>query len=72
MERIVKKLRERWPEVEFVRGDSGFCRDEIMSWCEQNEKMNYVFGLAKTSVNKEIKARWPGASDSHSTQRRHG
>ena len=35
LERIVKKLREAWPEVRIiVRGDSGFCRDEIMSYCE--------------------------------------
>ena len=48
LERIVKKLRAAWPEVRIiVRGDSGFCRDEIMSYCEQNEKMDYVLGLAK-------------------------
>ena len=48
LERIVQKLREVWPEVRIiVRGDSGFCRDEIMSYCEHNEKMDYVLGLAK-------------------------
>ncbi len=58
LERIVKKLREAWPEVRIiVRGDSGFCRDEIMSYCEQNEKMEYVLGLAKNErLNKEIEA----------------
>jgi len=56
LERIVKKLRQAWPEVRIiVRGDSGFCRDEIMRYCEQNEKMDYVLGLAKNSrLNKEI------------------
>src|SRR5262249_61828362 len=50
LERIVKKLREVWPEVRIiVRGDSGFCRDEIMSYCEKNEKIDYVLGLAKNS-----------------------
>ena len=50
LERIVQKLREVWPEVRIiVRGDSGFCRDEIMSYCEHNEKMDYVLGLAKNS-----------------------
>jgi hypothetical protein len=58
LERIVKKLRQAWPEVRIiVRGDSGFCRDEIMSLCEQNDKMDYVFGLAKNErLNKEIEA----------------
>jgi hypothetical protein len=54
LERIVKKLRQAWPEVRIiVRGDSGFCRDEIMRYCEQNEKMDYVFGLAKNERLKK-------------------
>jgi hypothetical protein len=56
LERIVKKLRQGWPEVRIiVRGDSGFCRDEIMSWCEHNEKVDYVLGMAKNErLNREI------------------
>jgi len=47
VQRIVKRLRFTWPEVEIVlRADSGFCRDELMSWCEKN-RVGYVFGLAK-------------------------
>lgn len=47
LERIVVQLRERWPNVRLIaRGDSGFARDEIMSWCEENE-VDYVFGLQK-------------------------
>jgi len=47
VERIVRRLRFTWPEVEIVlRADSGFCRDEMMSWCEQN-RVGYVFGLAR-------------------------
>jgi hypothetical protein len=58
LERIVKKLRAAWPEVRIiVRGDSGFCRDEIMSYCEQNQKVDYVLGLAKNSrLNQQIEA----------------
>ena len=45
--RIVHQIRTRWPEVEIViRADSGFCREEIMSWCEANE-VGFVLGLAK-------------------------
>jgi hypothetical protein len=55
LKRIVPRLREVWPEVELVvRGDSGFCRDPIMTWCEEN-KVDYVFGLAKNPrLKKEI------------------
>jgi len=67
LERIVGKLRQRWPEVRIiVRGDSGFCRDGIMSFCEQNEKMDYVFGLAKNErLNKEIAAEMAQAHEIH-------
>jgi hypothetical protein len=45
--RIVTQLRQRWPEVSIVlRADSGFCREELMGWCEQNH-VDYVFGLAR-------------------------
>jgi hypothetical protein len=45
--RIVEQIRERWPEVRItLRGDSGFCRDELMSWCEQHG-VDYVFGFAR-------------------------
>ncbi len=45
--RIVKQIREAWPDVQIVlRGDSGFCREKLMAWCEANG-VDYVFGLAK-------------------------
>jgi hypothetical protein len=47
MERVVTQIRLRWPEVRIVvRGDSGFCVDELMTWCEQN-RVDYVFGMAR-------------------------
>jgi hypothetical protein len=47
IERIVKQIRAAWPEVSIVlRGDSGFCREELMAWCE-NHQVDYVFGLAR-------------------------
>lgn len=57
VERIVKQIRARWPEVRIVlRADSGFCRDELMSWCEANQ-VHYVFGLARNQrLRKSIDA----------------
>ena len=44
--RIVARIRARWPKVRIVlRGDSGFCREELMAWCEA-EGVAYLFGLA--------------------------
>ena len=54
LERIVRRLREAWPQVRItVRGDSGFSNDELMVWCEE-EGIDYVLGLAK---NERLKRR---------------
>ena len=46
---IVSQIRAKWPKVKIViRGDSGFCRENIMAWCEAN-RVDYVLGLAKNS-----------------------
>ena len=66
VQRIVARLRERLPGVRIVlRGDSGFCREELMRWCE-SEGVEYVFGMARNArlqrrlVNamKKAKGRW--------------
>lgn len=47
VERIVKQIRQRWPEVKIIlRGDSGFCAEELLSWCENN-RVHYVVGVAR-------------------------
>jgi len=52
--RIVAQLRAAWPEVKIVlRGDSGFCRNELMSWCEAN-RVDFVFGLARNQRLRKI------------------
>jgi hypothetical protein len=44
--RIVAQIRDRWPQTTIViRADSGFCRDDLMTWCEAND-VEYVLGLA--------------------------
>lgn len=47
LQRIVAALRQAWPRVKIlVRGDSGFCREPLMRWCEANG-VDFLFGLAK-------------------------
>ena len=47
VERIVRQIRTRWPKVRILlRADSGFCREELMVWCE-NHGVDYVFGFAR-------------------------
>jgi hypothetical protein len=53
LKRIVKQIRSVWSQVRIVvRGDSGFCREELMAWCEA-EGVDYLLGLAK---NERLKA----------------
>jgi DDE family transposase len=45
--RIIAQIRARWPHMEIIlRADSGFARDDLMSWCEDNG-IDYIFGLAR-------------------------
>jgi Transposase DDE domain group 1 len=47
VERIVRRIRARWPRVRILlRADSGFAREAIMAWCEAN-RVDFVFGLAR-------------------------
>jgi hypothetical protein len=47
--RIVAQIRARWPHVRILlRADSGFAREALMAWCEQN-RVDYVFGLARNA-----------------------
>ena len=47
MARIVTRIRARWPQVRILlRADSGFAREALMAWCENNG-VDYLFGLAK-------------------------
>ena len=56
LQRMVKQIRAVWPQVRIVvRGDSGFCREELMAWCEA-EGVDYLLGLAKNErLQAEIK-----------------
>ena len=57
LNRIVGRIRQAWPEVKIIiRADSGFCREDLMSWCEdEKNRVDYVLGLAKNErLKKEI------------------
>ena len=71
VERVITQIRARWPDVKIVlRADSGFCREELMSWCEHNA-VEYVFGLARNerlvrAIGEELQT---AAAESIATQR---
>ena len=53
---IVAKIRQRLGKKVriIIRADSGFCRDEILTWIERQRRTNYVVGLAKNAVLKKL------------------
>jgi len=53
--KVVAAIRQRCPKARIIlRADSGFCREEIMAWCEDQPvhlgPLYYCFGLARNSV----------------------
>lgn len=55
--RITAQIRRRWPRVRILlRADSGFCREDLMAWCETH-RVDYLFGLARNDrLTAEIAA----------------
>ena len=50
---LVKRFREVWPKVKIIfRGDSGFCRYQMLRWCEKHD-VKYIVGIAQ---NKRLLA----------------
>jgi hypothetical protein len=64
--RVVQQIRQRWPRVRIIlRADSGFCREELMGWCEQN-RVDYVFGLARNArLQRKIAPQFGEAKQQH-------
>jgi len=54
LQRIIGRIRRAWPRVKIlIRGDSGFCREPIMAWCEA-DGVDYLFGLAQNKRLLEL------------------
>jgi len=46
---LVKRIRKTWQDTKIIfRGDSGFCRDLMLRWCEKNN-VTYVVGIAQNN-----------------------
>ena len=52
---LVKGIRAHWPDTRIlVRGDSGFCRQRLLRWCEKRGVF-YVIGLARNErLQREV------------------
>ena len=46
---LVKRLRQAFPKVKIIfRGDGGFCRPHLLSWCDRHG-VGYIVGIAKNN-----------------------
>lgn len=46
---LSKRFREVWPDVKIVfRADSGFCKHQMMNWCDKNS-IDYIIGISQNS-----------------------
>ena len=46
---LVKRFREVWPDVRIIfRGDSGFCRDRMLRWCDRHD-IGYIVGIIRNA-----------------------
>jgi hypothetical protein len=44
---LVQRLRTEWPDAKIIyRGDSGFCREKVLLWCDLYN-VDYIVGYAK-------------------------
>lgn len=58
---LVTRLRQAWPRVRIiVRGDSGFCRQRLIRWCERHG-VDYVIGVARNARLHRIVEGWEHA-----------
>lgn len=65
---LVNRLREAWPDVRIiVRGDSGFCRQRLIRWCERRD-VGYVVGVARNARLQRIVEGWEWLLEHRYTQ----
>jgi hypothetical protein len=49
LERIVFQIRQQWPDVQIIfRADSGFCRSDLLDWCDAHG-VDYVVGMKRST-----------------------
>ena len=65
---LVTRLRQDWPQVRIVvRGDSGFCRQRLIRWCERHA-VGYVIGVARNARLHRFVEGWEGEMQAQYTE----
>ena len=55
LKRIIGLIREKWQDTHIIiRGDSAYSREDIMKWCEQQPRVDYVLAMG---TNNQLQLR---------------
>ena len=56
LQKIVTRIRQRWPDVRItIRGDGHFSDDRLMSWCEATPGLEFIVGMPSNArLLKEV------------------
>ena len=55
LKRIIGLIREKWQDTYIIiRGDSAYSREDIMKWCSQQQRVDYILAMA---TNNQLKLR---------------
>lgn len=67
---LVTFIRHHWPDVQIIfRGDSGFCRQLVLNWCERN-RVDYLVGIARNSrLEALVEPLWKHLEPRHAARR---
>ncbi len=62
---LVKRFRQTWPQVKIVfRGDSGFCRHKMLTWCKRHN-VSYIVGIAQNKRLNALATPWQKEAEKH-------
>ena len=55
LKRIIGLIREKWQDTHImIRGDSAYSREDIMNWCEDEPRIDYVLAMG---TNNQLQLR---------------
>lgn len=55
LKRIIRLIREKWQDTHIIiRGDSAYSREDIMKWCEDKPKVDYILAMG---TNNQLQLR---------------
>lgn len=70
---LVNFIRSHWPSVQIIfRGDSGFCLQLLLNWCDRNS-VDYIVGIARNPrLEALVEPLWAMVKQHHAQRKAHG